>query len=353
MLKRLVWILPILALVTPGQAATDRVLVIVNDESPVSTEIGQYYAAKRGIGNQFICHIKVSPSEKIGLKEYHEKIRIPIKEHIQKYGLPNLDFIVTTKDVPLVDDRGFSIDSLLTNLPSGVEKQIANPYFLRDSRFKSSAYGYFIVTRLDGYTIKDVKGLIDRSVASAGKRGLILLDLDPTKDTRPGYVDLNQDIRMAAIGLAERGTPYKLESTGEFAGNYKNLIGYYSWGSNDTHFDKKRYLSNTFVPGAIAETIVSTSGRSFEPQAGGQSMIADLIQTGITGVKGYVTEPYGTSMAKASVLFDRYTKGYNLGESFYMASPFLCWKDVVIGDPLCAPYAIVPKPVKKPTPKRR
>jgi hypothetical protein len=37
-------------------------------------------------------------------------------------------------------------------------------------------------------------------------------------------------------------------------------------------------------------------------------------------------------------LFDRYTKGWTLAESFYAASRFVAWEDIVIGDPLAMPY---------------
>ena len=46
-------------------------------------------------------------------------------------------------------------------------------------------------------------------------------------------------------------------------GGYKNLMGYYSWGSNDLKFDKRAYNSLGFAPGGIAETAVSTSARTF------------------------------------------------------------------------------------------
>ena len=85
---------------------------------------------------------------------------------------------------------------------------------------------------------------------------------------------------------------------------------------------------------------MSTSGRTFaDPNARGQSLIADLVAQGITGCKGYVAEPFADAIARADVLFDRYTSGFTLAESFYCASRYLGWKDVVIGDPLCAPYA--------------
>ena len=102
------------------------------------------------------------------------------------------------------------------------------------------------------------------------------------------------------------------------------------------------------MPGALAETVVSTSGRTFsDPKAPGQSLIADLIAAGVTGCKGYVSEPYVDSIARANLLFDRYTMGYTLAESFYAASQYIYWKDVVIGDPICAPYSLAPLAVKK------
>ena len=115
-------------------------------------------------------------------------------------------------------------------------------------------------------------------------------------------------------------------------------MGYASWGSNDSAFDNEKYKGIKFLPGALCETFVSTSGRTFRPTTGGQSLIADLVASGVTGVKGYVSEPYTFALAKPNILFDRYTSGRNLAESFYAASMVLKWKDIVIGDPLCSPY---------------
>jgi hypothetical protein len=38
-------------------------------------------------------------------------------------------------------------------------------------------------------------------------------------------------------------------------------------------------------------------------------------------------------MADVTVLFDRYTSGYNVAESYYSSSPYLSWMDVIVGDP--------------------
>ena len=97
---------------------------------------------------------------------------------------------------------------------------------------------------------------------------------------------------------------------------------------------------NSWVLGSLAETAVSTGGRSFNYGTGyGQSLIADLIRDGVTGVKGYVYEPYLTAIAHSDILFDAYTQGYTLAESYAMASQIsLSWMDTIIGDPKLAPY---------------
>lgn len=322
----------------PVDAGTDRVLVVINQNSAASREIGSFYAQKRGLPAANVFKVHVPDSETISLADYHGKIRKPLLNHIRARKLTSVDFIVTTKGVPLKDNRGYSIDSMLTMLEQGTTERRGNPVYGKFGGFDSQKYSMYLVTRLTGYTVADAKRLVTNALLSNGKRGTFLLDIDPYQDKRDGYRDVNQDIRAAALRLMALNIPYKLDGSDTFVGGQKNLMGYYSWGSNDSHFRKDAYLSNRFLPGAIGETVVSTSGRTFKPTSGGQSLIADLVKNGITGVKGYVSEPYSVSMARAALLFDRYVGGYNLAESFYMASPFICWKDVVVGDPLAAPY---------------
>jgi len=96
---------------------------------------------------------------------------------------------------------------------------------------------------------------------------------------------------------------------------------------------------NSWLPGALAETYVSTGGRSFNYGTNyGQSLVVDLILDGVTGVKGYVYEPYLTACAHPDILFNTYTQGYYLAESYHMASQLKGWMGVVVGDPKLAPY---------------
>ncbi len=66
--------------------------------------------------------------------------------------------------------------------------------------------------------------------------------------------------------------------------------------------------------------------------------MTDLIAHGLTGAKGYTDEPLLQAIASPTIVLERYTGGRTLAESFYAGSHFVCWEDVVIGDPLCCPY---------------
>ncbi|MEP0766338.1 MAG: TIGR03790 family protein [Fimbriimonadia bacterium] len=329
---------------------TDRVLVVRNVGSTMGKQISDYYVAKRGIPPTNVVEIDVSPAEEIGLAGYQMHIEAPVRRALESAALKDkIDFIVLAKGTPIrIKEGGYSVDAFLgamdlkfapiadTKVESFQRSQ--NPYFAKREAFSRKKYGFYLVTRLDGYSVEDAKRLVDNSLAAKPNKGLFLLDLDP-KRKGGGYDEVNRSMRNAAAILKARGFDVYLDETETFMGRKSGLAGYYSWGSNDYAFDSQGYKSMQFLPGAICETAVSTSGRTFWPTSGGQSLIADLIAAGVTGVKGYVSEPYTIGLCPADILFDRYTDGYNLAESFYMATPLLKWKDVVIGDPLCAPYA--------------
>ena len=95
----------------------------------------------------------------------------------------------------------------------------------------------------------------------------------------------------------------------------------------------------SWVNGSIAETAVSTGGRSFSlGTTYGQSLVADLLEDGVSGVKGYVYEPYLTAVGQPSVLFSMYAQGYNFAEANAAANTYISWMGVVVGDPKMAPY---------------
>ncbi len=335
-----------------------RVLVVMNENDPDSMRIAATYLQKRKISRDQLVSIKTVSSDNISNEQYKKNIETPVRAALAKH--PDVDFVVLTKGIPirLVDEGGYSVDATLAAMdlkfepigqtpgkfgitetdPDAAIKRCANPYFNSKERFSHKKFGMVLVTRLTGYTADDAIKLIDNSLAAKPSKAPILLDSQPKFTDGSGYWSMELTLNEARNTLSQKGLNIYYERTEGFSDGHEPLAGYASWGSNDPNFDATAYHNLKFVPGAIAETFVSTSARTFTPTQGGQSLIADLIHQGVTGVKGYVSEPFTVALCRAGILFDRYNSGFNLAESFYAASPLVKWKDVVIGDPLCCPY---------------
>jgi len=326
-------------------AAHQDVLLITNDNAPISGQIADYFAQARNIGPEHIVHIAAATTETITRQQFTDTIRGPIEQFLTSNGIEDrINYIVTTKGVPLRIsgsslDRA-SVDSELTLILSpsadmiGSSGSVQNPYVNAEYPFSRRTYGVYLVTRLTGYTFDDVVQLIDNAAGALGATGRFVFDVDPTKDSSPGFKIGNDWMRAAAPITTAAGYDTLLDETTTFLTGEVDVLGYASWGSNDANDTNNAIVGFGWVSGALAETYVSTSARTFTaPPVYGQSLIADLIAEHVTGAKGYVYEPYLAAIAHPDILFDRYTKGYNLADSYYMASTSMSWMDVVVGDP--------------------
>jgi uncharacterized protein (TIGR03790 family) len=333
------------------RSGPERVLVVVNRRSAASEAIGAYYMARRGILPAALVRIDVPAEDEIGDMEFRRAILEPVRHAIDARPT-RVDFIVLTTGVPLRLDnrRGYSVDAQLAGMRLPIPpmvgadttwlKRYRNPYFGAREPFDSERYGMYLVTRLDCGQPAECRALVDNGIAAQATPGPFFLDATTLKPTGgDGYAVLNRALYTAAFRLGAMGLTVQLDTSVQFVAPPMPVMGYVSWGSNDVRYDSAAYHRVRFLPGALAETFVSTSARTFGPVTGGQSRIADLIAQGVTGVKGYVSEPYTFALADPDILFDRYVRGFTLAESFYAASRMVLWKDVVIGDPLVAPYA--------------
>lgn len=340
---------PVVAPQKDPSTDSNQVLLVINAASAASREIGAYYRSKRKIPKENVVIINVSTTENIATHEYNSGIKAPVQEAINNTKNP-INYIVLTDGIPirLDNDNGYSVDGHLAtmklNIPAITElkqeniQRSANPYYGATTRFTSAKYNMFLVTRLIGYTTEHALKLIDNSLAAAPAKGPFFFDQAGNRKTS-SYGMLQSLMERSAQSLAQKGFITTLETTDTFTAPSEPVMGYVSWGSNDGAFKPEVYQQVKFLPGALSETFVSTSGRTFKPTVGGQSLIVELIAQGVTGVKGYVSEPYTFALAQPDILFDRYVQGFNLAESFYAASPVVKWKDIVVGDPLCNPYA--------------
>ena len=494
------------------------VLLVVNDNSTISKQIGDYFRSQRNIPDKNVCNITVLDDELIYRSEFN-KIRTQVEDYITDNNLTfKINYIVTTKGVPLrirnqpdTSSRRASVDSELCLILGLYSNYIDNSthtkisqhnYYQKEVDFSKAQFHIYLVTRLTGYNLSDVKQLIDNAAASSGLRGGFLFDRDMSSNKANTPWRAGNDRMLSAYNLlAGKGYTAIIDSTQTFRTEQSNLAGYCSWGRRDnyyyttpvqnsglnspnneavnvpsnwvyenTHISSfitrnvtinrsarfsvriahgvndpgytsvsqnvtvkagiKYYLTgyvnlenvanfdsggaflqikayngldvlvwekngtrrygdsggdwwslytvpydpipgvtklkvstvfskasgtvyfddislyeikpkNTYVPGAIAEVYGYYTALYLTPYRYYPFTIGDFISDGITGIKGYVNyagESYIYYMAHPDILFDRYTEGFNLAESFYSASPYMSWVDVVIGDPKTAPY---------------
>jgi uncharacterized protein (TIGR03790 family) len=340
----------------------ENVLVVVNSESEISRKIAEYYAGRREVPGKNLCRIKVAEREEIPWQVYRTEVEGAVAGCLKSGDLKEkILYIVTTKGVPLKiagtgGRRGdaASVDSELTLLYQRLNGQspptngpAPNPLFGRmDAKFQHPAFPLYLVTRLDGFSFDDVRGIIDRPL-QARNQGFFVIDLSSA-----GNDEGNRWLREAAKSLPPGRV--RLEESRAVVYDAEDVIAYAAWGSNDNQRQKegRRRLGFRWLPGAIATEYVSTNARTFHkpPESwtisdghdhesnfvgSAQSLTADYIADGATGASGHVYEPYLQFTPRPQYLLAAYFSGRTLAESFYVSIPALSWMNVVVGDPLC------------------
>ncbi len=385
----------------PVRAAEERfdpseILIVVNEESEISRAIGRYYRAARQIPASNVVGVRTPlrdatlsdpRDETTSNANYARRIRDPIQAFLTSDGLADqIRVIVTTKGVPLRISGGpgtmsptalrdhprASVDAELALLFSGRDGSpgivdMANPFF--DSRVCFRAFRAanpeaplrYLVARLTGYQTdldaetgvpRDVKALIDRGQLPPTP-GAWLVDEDASQ--KPGMAAGNLALLGPAATMLKSVGQFVLhDQTGIFRSDVESVLGYASWGSNDRGDAgppfygsvKGRLYPGHFAHGAVSLDIVSSNARTFTfPAVYGQSLIADLIRSGVSGAAGHVYEPTLTAVARPHIFLRRYAQGVPAVDAFFRSVPFLGWTNVYVGDPLLhLPTAAPPDP---------
>jgi uncharacterized protein (TIGR03790 family) len=341
-------------------AGPDNVLVLVNDASPLSRTVAQYYAGQRHIPLGNVCHIRASAHEEIGRAEYQVTIVRPLAGFLRSHNLvESVLYIVTTAGVPLkingsqgLAGDAASVDSELAVLYADLHGPqhrlpgpLRNPFFgRRDTAFGHPQFPMYLVTRLAGYDFPDIRGIIDRAL-HARNVGRFVIDLKATDDNGG-----NEWLKAAAAQLPKDRVV--LDESARVLRGLSDVIAYASWGSNDPD-RKERDLGFHWLPGAIATEYVSSNGRTFARppdtwQLGNwgdqktwfagapQTLTADYIHQGATGASGHVYEPFLQFTPRPDLVLPAYYRGRNLAESFWVGIPAVSWMNIVVGDPLCS-----------------
>ena len=190
------------------------------------------------------------------------------------------------------------------------------------------------VTAGRGNTVREIAAGLERAAAADG--------------TRPAgtiYLMTNQDIRTTTRSAAFPATVKALEklgvqaeiASGTLPNGRRDVAGLmtgtpsFDWAAS----------GSTILPGAICENLTSF-GAIFTPSAG-QTPLSEFLRAGAAGSSGTVIEPYSIQAKFPHPGIQvHYCRGTSLIEAFYQSvnSPYQL---LVVGDPLCQPWALIPQ----------
>jgi len=259
--------------------------------------------------------------------------------------LGELKYWINLGEIYSRGDYTASVDSELALLFVESYQQagwIPNPYYDRYNRlpFIQRIRDRVVrVGRLDGPTTKQVKRLIDDALTTekTGLEGIFYIDtrgLDSEEKSAPARYDgrlVNlHDIlsKYSSMKVVIDRKPTLFQS-----GDCPDAALYCGWYSLSNYID-----AFSWKPGAVGFHVASGEAATLR---GVKSNVwcKRMIEEGITATLGPVQEPYLSSFPLPDHFFPLLMTGdVPLLDVYYRSSPFLSWRQILVGDPLYRPF---------------
>ena len=338
-----------------------QVLVLVNKDTALSSQVGRMYQRLRAIPPANILALSLGTERQITPEQYWSKAAPPIKKYLE--ANPEIRCILTTSGVPYTiqatdgKDEGAAFDSelaaILREQPGDRKRRQPNPLYLAGG----NSYGIndprklqmVFVVRLDGPDLKTITRMVEDAIAveQSGFEGPVFGDAQGI-DAVTGYGYGDASVRSAMDRLSGAGFVSKLDMKQESWKQPKGGVGdqaagaafYVGW------YDLLNF-QDIFGPqglarGSIAWHIASQECQNLWDPGGG--WCANLMRRGAAVTLGPVREPYVTAFPQGDIFVEALLSGGSIAESYWMALPQVSWAMVVLGDPLYRPFALKPRP---------
>lgn len=358
----------------------DAAVVVYNDADPLSRDLADFYAEKRGIAADRLVALHCPTQEDISREEYDTTIAAPLRAAFDRHGwwqrtpdqpgaepsstvtANRIRFLVLMRGLPLrikpasgyagdfcnqpspiKDSNSACVDSELAALglfTRGISGVVPNPLFRSFARYSENGQpGILYTGRLDAPTGTMVRRMIEDSLAveKTGLWGRCYVD---ARGIAPGSSPLaigDEWMTKIATETAPRILPTVFddrEALFPVAYPLNDAAMYFGWYSEQPAGPFTR-AGWKFRPGAVACHIHSFSATTLRDPS--RYWVAPLLDRGADAVLGNVYEPYLTLTTHLSTFTERLTEGYTFAESAWIATPGLSWMNTVVGDPLYRP----------------
>jgi uncharacterized protein (TIGR03790 family) len=326
-----------------------NVIVVVNQNSTNSVQLGNDYCEQRGVPPQNVFRMTgwTGGAVEWSQSDFETYLRDPLLAMITNRGLTHqAAFVLLSMDIPytvLENDSYNSTTSALfygfkTNTPGqgtcSLPDASSNSYAFSELPFSearpdTASTNSFLAMMLTTSNLADAELILSRGVASDSTFPTQSVHLAKTSDSARNvrYAEFDNAIFDSRIHGDSCLVWTNTDST-----SFTNLLGL------STGLYGFSLPDDAFVPGAIGDNLTSYGGVIFADSAGQTTLLA-FLKAGAAGSYGTVQEPCNWLQKFPDPLDYFYQRrGFCLAEAYYQSvlNPF---EGLLVGEPLSAPFA--------------
>jgi len=325
-----------------------NVIVVVNQNSTNSVQLGNDYCEQRGVPPQNLLRMTNWTGDSIDwtIGDFQNCLLNPLLAMVASRGLTNhAQFVLLSMDIPYRVTNGSDQNGTTSVLFYGFKTNIGvlGSCSLPNSSSNSYAYSELPFSQAPPGTASTnsflVMMLTDTNLAGAENTLLRGVAADDSYPTQTVYLAKTSDNVRNVRFVEFDNSVFENQVVGNFAVNridtdstsFTNLFGLL------TGLAKYSLDANTFVPGALGDTLTSYGGFIFENS--GQTPLLEFLEAGASGSYGTVIEPCNyTQKFPDPVDYFYQTRGFSLAEAYYQ-SVLNPYEGIFVGEPLAAPFA--------------
>jgi uncharacterized protein (TIGR03790 family) len=349
----LIWLLVTLLSASAARAGESglNVIVVVNQNSTNSVELGNDYCELRGVPPQNLLRLTGWTGGSINWTpaQFASYLLNPLLSFIRTRGLTNqAEVVLLSMDIPYRVTDGYNENSTTSALFYGFKTNGApvagfascslpdvssNSYAYSELPFRqappnTATNTAFLAMMLTDTNLAAVERILRRAVAA-----------DHTYPTQAVYLEQTSDTDRNVRFLEADNSVFENQIVGNDAvtriySDYTTAINVFGF---QTGLQNLTLATNSFVTGALADNLTSFGGYILEYS--GQTPLLAFVEAGAAASYGTVVEPcnYLQKFPDPEDYFYQ-TRGFSLAEAYYLSvlNPF---QGLMVGEPLCAPFA--------------
>jgi uncharacterized protein (TIGR03790 family) len=325
-----------------------NVIVVVNQNSTNSVQLGNDYCEQRGVppGNLFRMTNWTGGAILWNRTDFESDLRNPLLAALAGRGLTNqAEFVLLSMDIPYEVADGASYNSTTAALFYGFKTNTgslgtcslpdasSNSYAFSELPFSeappnTASTNSFLAMMLTASNLLTAESILSRGVASDSTFPTQTVYLAKTSDSARNVRFVEFDNALFDCHILGDNSPVRTNTS---ATSFTNSLGLLTGLANLS------LPANAFVPGAIGDSLTSFAGDIFVNY--GQTSLLAFLNAGAAGSYGTVTEPcnYTQKFPDPLDYFYQY-RGFSLAEAYYQSllNPF---EGLLAGEPLSAPFA--------------